>query len=187
VNAFAKVDRRTFLRFAAEHPEQRLELERGRIVQQMTGGTRRHGMIAMRIARQLEDQLDAKQWSVTLDRGVSVGSSSRYPDVVVEPSGEPLDSLDTERPVLVVEVLSPSSVATDLNTKPAEYLRIPALDAYLVFSQDEAAVLTWVRDAEGRFPADGQEVSGVDKTIVVSGRGLQLTLRLGDIYSDIVS
>ena len=91
MNAFAKIDRETFLRFAAGHPEQRYELERGRIVQQMTGGTRRHGIVGRRIARIIEDQIDQAKWSVAIDRGVGVGTSERYPDVVVEPVDHALD------------------------------------------------------------------------------------------------
>jgi hypothetical protein len=43
MNAFSKVDKRTFLRFAAGQAGERYEYVRGRIVQQMTGGTRDHG------------------------------------------------------------------------------------------------------------------------------------------------
>ena len=132
MNAFAKVDRETFRRFAAEHPEQRYELERGRIVQQMTGGTRRHGIVARRIAQLIEDQIDSSRWTVLTDRGVGIGTSSRNADVVVEPGSESLDSLETEHPALIVEVLSPTTSGTDLNTKPGEYLRLSTLDAYLV-------------------------------------------------------
>ena len=185
MNTFAKIDRKTFLRFAAEHPEQRFELERGRIVQQMTGGTRRHGLVALRIAQTISAQLNEKLWSVATDRGVSVGESSRYPDVVVEPADEPLESLDTERPAIIVEVLSPSTTATDLNTKPIEYLAIPSLDAYIVASQDEAAMMVWVRDGKGRFSDSGREVRGADQTIKIRGRKLKLELKLADFYRGI--
>ena len=186
MNAFSKVDRETFLRFAAEHPEQRYELERGRIVQQMTGGTKRHGVVARRIAQLIEEQTDLAVWSVGTDRGVGVGESSRYPDVVLEPASEPLDSLATERPAIIVEVLSASTTATDLNTKPDEYLAIPTLDAYVVASQDEAAMLVWERGADGRFPETGREVSGMDQSIAIKGRGLSVTLEFAVIYRGII-
>ena len=186
MNAFAKIDRPAFLRFAAAHPEQRYELERGRIVQQMTGGTQRHGIVARRIARLLEEQLDAARWHVLTDRGVGVAESSRYPDVVVEPVTEPLDSLATECPAMIVEVLSPSTTGTDLNTKPGEYLSISTLDAYIVAGQDEAAMLVWKRGADGCFEDQGHEVIGLDQSITITGRGLAITLSLGAIYHGIV-
>ena len=187
MNAFTKMDRETFHRFAAEHPEQRFELERGRIVQQMTGGTARHGVVALMIAQQLLTQLDRTTWRVSLDRGVGIGTSCRYPDVVTEPADEPLDSLETKRPSVIIEVLSPSSAGVDLNTKPGEYFSLASLDAYIVASQSEPAMLVWVRDADGQFPESGQEISGMDQSISVKGRALAFTLVLRDIYQGICS
>ena len=132
MNAFAKVDKDTFYRFAASHPEQRCEFVRGRIVQQMTGGTRDHGQVGRRIARLLEVQLNSAQWTVLQDRGVETNDTIRYPDIVIEPADEPGQSLSTRRPALIVEVLSPSTTATDLDVKPTEYLSLDTLDAYLV-------------------------------------------------------
>ena len=185
MSAFAKIDKATFFRFAADHPEQRYELERGRIVQQMTGGTKRHGLVARRIAQLIEQQVDGARWTVALDRGVGVGASGRFPDVVVEPANEPLDSLATERPTIIVEVLSPSTTATDLNTKPGEYLAIPTLDAYIVAGQDEAAMMVWVRDANGAFPQVGIEIAGLGETVAINGRDLAVALKLADIYHGI--
>ena len=185
MNAFAKIDPDTFFRFAAAHPEHRYELERGRIVQQMTGGTLGHGLVARRILRQIENQIDANRWLILQERGVKIGSSARYPDVVVEPVGESGDSLSTTCPAIIVEVLSPSTTATDLNTKPGEYLAITTLGAYIVASQDEAAMLVWLRDKNGIFPAAGVEVEGTGQTITVNGRGSNFTLKLDDIYEGI--
>jgi Uma2 family endonuclease len=186
MNAFAKVDVDTFLKFAAEHPEQRFELERGRIMQQMTGGTRKHNLIGRRICRLLEDQIDAMKWTVVHERGVKIGTSARYPDVVVEPFDEPGDSLATARPIVIVEVLSPSTSAIDLNAKPAEYLAIATLDAYVVVHQDMPAVLVWQRDIDGTFPAEPVQLEGSDKTLDLLGRGFAVQLPFAEIYRGIV-
>lgn len=185
MNAFTKVDKETFLRFAAEHAEQRYEYVRGRIVQQMTGGTRDHGGIARRITRQIEDQIDPSKWWTLNDRGVDTPQTIRYPDVVVEPTDEPGRSLRTTRPALIVEVLSPSTAAIDLDVKPAEYLSLDSLDAYIIASQDEVAMLVYERGADGRFPVEPREVSGTATEIAIAGRGFALTLRLADIYKGI--
>jgi Uma2 family endonuclease len=186
MNAFAKIDVDTFLKFAAEHPEQRFELERGRIMQQMTGGTKQHNLIGRRICRLLEDQIDDAKWTVVHERGVKIGTSARYPDVVVEPFDEPGDSLATARPVLIVEVLSPTTSAIDLNAKPAEYLAIASLDAFVVAHQDMPAVLIWQRDPDGTFPAEPVELEGMDKTLEINGRCVSAKLAFGEIYRGIV-
>lgn len=182
MNAFAKVAKQTFLAFAASRPEERYELVRGRIVQQMSGGTHRHSLVARRLARSLEDQVDEAVWAVLPVRGVETADGVRYPDIVVEPADEPGESLSTKRPALIVEVLSPSSVSRDLDEKPSEYLALASLDAYIVASQDEPAMMVWLRDAAGRFPADGVELRGAGRQVPISARGFAVTLALDDIY-----
>ena len=185
MNAFAKVDKVTFLRFAAEHTEQRYEYVRGRIVQQMTGGTRDHGQVARRITRMIEDQVDSARHTVIPERGVETSETIRYPDVVVEPADEPGKSLSTMRPALIVEVLSPSTAATDLDVKPAEYLSLDTLDAYVIASQVEAAMLVYERGADGRLATEPREISGSNAELKISGRSFTLTLRFADIYKGI--
>lgn len=186
MNAFAKVDKQAFLRFAAQHAEERFEFVRGRIVQQMTGGTRDHAGIARRMTRQIEDQLDASKWWVLNDRGVETADTIRYPDIVVEPSDEPGQSLCTARPVVIVEVLSKSTASSDLDVKPAEYMSLTSLDAYIIASQDEAAALVYERAADGLFPVRPREVEGSSQ-IAIKGRRFELTLDMSKIYSGIVS
>jgi Uma2 family endonuclease len=186
MNAFAKVDKETFLQFAAEHAEQRYEYVGGRIVQQMTGGTREHGAIARRIARQLEDQIDGTDWWVLPDRGVDTPHTIRYPDVVVEPADEPTGSLSTNRPAVIIEVLSPSTASADLDEKPAEYFAFDTLDAYIIASQTEAAMLVYERGRDGRFPAQPREVTGIDARLSVVGRSFAITLSFTEIYAGIL-
>lgn len=186
MNAFAKVDKAAFLRFAAARAGERYEFVRGRIVQQMTGGTREHGAVARRITRMIEDQIDSTQWWVLNERGVSTSETVRYADIVVEPADEPRGSLATMRPALIVEVLSPSTSAADLDQKPAEYLALASLDAYVIASQDEAAMLVYERGADGTFPARPREIEGAGEIISLKGRAFDLTFALSEIYRGIV-
>jgi Uma2 family endonuclease len=185
MNAFAKIDPETFLRYAAEHPELRLELVKGRIVQQMVGSTRRHNSLGRRIANALEAQLATDTWRVSQERGINAGASVRYPDVSVEPATEPGDSLATRVPVIIVEVLSPSTSADDLDGKRAEYVKISTLGAYIVASQSEPAMQIWERQTDGSFPNEPREVEGADAQLVFSACGAQLTLEFADIYRDL--
>jgi Uma2 family endonuclease len=185
MNAFAKVDKETFLRFAAEHAEERYEFVRGRIVQQMTGGTREHGGVARRITRLIEDQIDLERWWVLNDRGVETTETIRYPDIVVEPADEPAGSLSTNRPLLIVEVLSPSTASNDLDVKPEEYMSLSSLDAYLIASQTEPAMLLYERGKNGRFQAEPLEVSGGAAELTIKTRAFEVTLRLAEIYRGI--
>ena len=185
-SAFLKIDKAAFHDFIQRQKEGRYEYVRGRIVQQMTGGTRDHVLIARRFTRILEDQLDASRWVVLPDRGVETHVTIRHPELVVEPVDEPGKSLSTKNPRIIVEVLSPSTSATDLDEKPAEYLVLASLDAYIVASQDEPACLVWARGSDGRFPPEPVEVSGQDAVIEVMCSGQRVTLPLAEVYRGIV-
>ncbi len=182
MNAFARIDKDGFFRFMAKRRHERYEFVKGRIVQQMTGGTRGHGVLGFRIAQMLSSQLDQTLWSVVPERGTETEQTIRYPDVVVEPADEPIDSLTTERPVLIVEVLSPSTSANDLDVKPAEYMSLASLDAYIVVSQTEAACLVWARRPDGAFTREPREIAGAGAVIELSCRAGPLRLALDEIY-----
>ena len=57
MNAFARIDKAAFGAFIQRQTEGRYEFVRGLIVQQMTGGTRVHGLVARRMTRSIEDQI----------------------------------------------------------------------------------------------------------------------------------
>jgi len=186
VNAFTPVSKEQFYRFIESRIDERYEFEGGLIVQQMAGGTRRHSEIAKRIMRSWDDQLPRTNWVILNERGIETPDRVRFADVVVEPADEPDDSLASTRPVIIVEVLSPSSRAYDLKIKPTEYLGIPTLDAYLVFSQTEPAVRLWQRGADGIFAQEPTEIEGLDQRLTLSCRTFTVILELSVIYDGLL-
>ncbi|NJM55889.1 MAG: Uma2 family endonuclease [Verrucomicrobiae bacterium] len=183
MNAFTPVSKDQFYRFIETRRDERYEYEGGLIVQQMAGGTRRHSEIAARIVRSWADQLSRIDWVVLNERGIETPDRVRFADVVVEPSDEPDDSLASTRPVVIVEVLSPSSRAYDLKIKPTEYLGIASLDAYVVASQTEPAVRYWLRGADGTFSVEPIEIEGLDQRLILACRPFTVTLDLAVIYN----
>jgi Uma2 family endonuclease len=163
--------------------EGRYEFAGSRVVM-MTGGSRGHSLVVRRLAAMLENRLDAKRWAVfTSDFGVDLGPSTvRYPDVVVDVAGGRLNDLTATAPVLIAEVVSPSSARDDLGATADEYLRPPSLLAYLVLAQDEPWARLWVRGAKG-FPPEPAEIRGFDGTVDIPALGIDLPV--GAIYADI--
>ena len=173
-----KLDPATFLQWV-QGREGRYELERGRVVQQMTGGSRNHSIIAGRFVKALTIAMDDAVWNILSgDLAVTLGNTTRFPDVLVERAGGDGKALETSEPVLLVEVLSPSSVARDLNVKVAEYLSLPSLEAYIVASQDEPIVWIWQRSTEGArdFPKQPVEINGRDQAIALSFFGFGIAM-----------
>ncbi|HET7879740.1 MAG TPA: Uma2 family endonuclease [Acetobacteraceae bacterium] len=81
---------------------------------------------------------------------VEVGDSDYEPDAVVY-CGERLavGSLTVPEPLIVVEVLSPSTSATDRAWKLREYFRLPSLRHYLIVWADRQQIVHHRRDDAG--------------------------------------
>ena len=176
------MDKPAFLGWVQGH-EQRYELARGRVMM-MTGGSRGHAIITRRLATALERRLDPGRLSVlTSDFGVDLGPATiRYPDVVVDAAGGRLGDLTATSPVLIAEVLSPSSATDDLGDKAAEYLRLASLLAYLVLAQDEPKAWAWIRGESG-FPPGPDVIASSNEVIGLAALGIELPL--AEIYLDL--
>ncbi len=176
-----KVDKATFYRFIEAGPEGRYEFVRGWIVQQQQGGTLKHSRIGTRFVNALGNRLREPQWIVNgPDRGIDTGLTIRYADASVERAGAPEDSLSTDAPVVIVEVLSPSSEERDLTAKPGEYLQLATLEAYVVASQDEPACYVWTRDLTRQFPDEPVRIIGSGNRIEIPS--LSVSIPLLEIY-----
>jgi Uma2 family endonuclease len=181
---YIKVDKAAFLRFVERQAEGRFEYEEGHIVQQMSGGTFAHMRIVQRFVSAFERRLDAKVWVTTSQgRGVETPKTIRYPDVVVEAMGGDAKALSTDKPVALVEVLSPTTQELDINTKPAEYMSLASLEAYIVASQDAAQCWIWVRNAERHFAELPEERSGSQAALGIDALGISIPL--AEIYRGI--
>jgi Uma2 family endonuclease len=153
--------------------EERYELVRGRVVMTV-GASRAHGQIVRNLVVALVRQLDPTRWSVIAEFGIDAGPEVlRYPDVVVDRADGEASDFTATSPVLIAEVLSPSTSTIDLGDKVAEYLELPSLVAYLVFSQDEPKAWMWVRGEAGFSPIVH---AGRDTAIEVPVLGVSLPL-----------
>jgi len=180
IRTFIKADKAAFYRFIQTEPEGRYEYEWGRIVQQQQGGTRKRVHIGANFDTVIVGQLNPAKWSVYEGRGVETAEAIRYPDVVVEPASEPDDSLATTTAALVVDVLSPSFVDCDLYVKPAEYLGLASLEAYIVASQSEPSCKVWVRGTDREFADHPATVTGTAGVIDIPT--LSLSIPMAEIY-----
>lgn len=174
------LDKSAFLAWV-QGREERYELVDGRVVM-MTGASRNHGRIVRNLMFALGEQLDQK-WEAFADFGLDAGPKTlRYPDILVESADREGADYTTSGPVLLIEVLSPSSQTLDVEDKAAEYLRLPELAAYVVFAQQEPKAWIWQRESGG-FETAPREVAGLDQTIRIAA--LNLDLALATIYARI--
>jgi Uma2 family endonuclease len=123
----------------------------------MAGGTPDHAAIAINIAVALSTALrgqPCRVFSADLRVRVKETGLATYPDLSVVCGALETDPDDAggntvTNPVLVVEVLSPSTEDYDRGEKLAHYKRIPSLREILLVAQEEARLELWTRASSG--------------------------------------
>lgn len=116
----------------------------------MAGANQRHQAIAANIFASLYNQLRGKPCRPTsADTGVSIGPGTvRYPDVVVDCGRRDDESMFASEPVLVIEVLSPSTRSFDSHRKVLEYKSNPEIRYILLVDTNNVGCLLHYRDGE---------------------------------------
>lgn len=161
--------------------EARYEFVAGR-PQAMTGGSIAHDEVRGSIFALFRAALKVSPCRVQLDVKVVCGTGNvRYPDVLIRCGRNRPTDLVAAEPTIVVEVLSPSTQASDFLVKLVDYGSVPSISTYLIFWQD-AAKATVFRRRDGRLvPSD--EHLGLDAAIEMQDVGV--TLKLADVYEDV--
>lgn len=124
----------------------------------MTGGNLGHSRLIRNINRQLGNRLEGKGCEpLGPDAGVAtVGETVRYPDAVITCATFSSRDRVVPNPVIVFEVVSPSSVCIDRIVKLREYQAVPSIRRYIIVEPDAVAVTVFSRDHEGEtFRATG--------------------------------
>jgi Uma2 family endonuclease len=148
-----KVDE--FLAWSERQPDDRYELVDGQIVA-MTRDTVRHNRTKAAAWRAFDDATRAAGLScVVLVDGVGVkinDKTLRIPDVLVQCGAEPdPDSLIIESPLIVVEVVSPSSERDDTGTKLVDYFSVASIRHYLIIFSEKRIVVHHQRSDGGKI------------------------------------
>lgn len=157
-------------------------------VRAMTGASRKHNRIAMNVGVVLHGQLRGGPCEPFMsDMRVKVERTGAYfyPDVVVACGSARLEDEHEDtllNPVLIVEVMSPSTADYDHNGKWEHYRRIPTLMDYLLLSQGEPRVERYARQSEGLWLYS--ETSGTDAALRLDSIGCTLALR--DVYERVL-
>jgi Uma2 family endonuclease len=109
---------------------------------------------------------------------VEVGESDYEPDAVVHCGDKlPDDAVAVPDPLIIVEVLSPSTSATDRAWKLQEYFRLPSLRHYLIVWADKQQVAHHRRDDDGSI--DARAVIAGEIRLEPPG----ITISVEDIYA----
>ena len=138
----------------------------GRMVA-MAGAREPHNLVAFNASVAIGRRLTGSCRGYTSDMKVRVPAGFNfYPDVSVacaEPQFHDSGNDILLNPILIVEVLSPSTEAVDRGRKFELYRTIPSLRAYLLIAQDRVQVDLYLRQDDNRWVLTS--VSALDDTL----------------------
>jgi Uma2 family endonuclease len=154
-------------------------------VRAMTGGSNRHNQVKLNCVYLMMRQLQGQPCQVfDSDTKVRIFDDGLrrfyYPDaqVVCEPN-RPTETYQ-DKPVLIIEVLSPSTRQHDLDEKMRAYLGIPSLQCYLILEQHQPEAIIMRRTDAGFLR---EFVEGIDSVIELPFLDCSLTMR--EIYNGV--
>jgi Uma2 family endonuclease len=158
------------------------------VIVAMAGGSDEHNAIAGRFAMLLGLRLQGDCRYFTPDQRFWIAASTRgrYADGSIisgKPDHPAHDQRATTNPVVVVEVLSPSSEGDDEGEKRADFQSLTSLDAYVLVSQDQRRVVVFRRDDRGAWRRD-PDVYGDGQTLSLPR--LKAPIAVAEIYDTIL-
>lgn len=166
-----------------ELAETRSEYVSGEIIP-MTGASLRHNAIIGNLHFSIRTTLGADDFRTFLTdlKTKTNRESYRYPDVIVMRPPAEFDKGRTHvitNPLVIFEVLSPSTEADDRGEKFADYRTIDSLQAYVLVAQHQRSVECFTRQPDGSWLL----------TVVTEGEieipPLNCSIKLDDVYHQV--
>ena len=148
-----RMSRAEYRAWAEAQPRGRFERVAGEIVA-MAPERAAHNLVKMRAWRALDAAVRAAGLPCQAfgdGMTVEIGEDYDYePDAVVNCGDHlPGDAVAVPNPVIVVEVLSPSTQSTDTGAKLADYFQVPSVRHYLVLRADRPQIIHHRRSDDG--------------------------------------
>jgi len=147
----------------------------------MTGGSPRHSIVRFNVGGELREAIRDKRctgFESNMKLEIPEASAFVYPDAMVVCGDVELAEDTTDailNPVLVVEVLSPSTESFDRGGKFRLYRQVRSLAEYLLVSQEEPMVESYFKQEEGRWLYT--VVKGLDAFVALQSLECQIPLR----------
>jgi Uma2 family endonuclease len=162
-----------------EESEFRSEFYKGELFP-VVATTRRHNKIVNNIMRTVVPHFEPKgceAFSENVKVEAIKGVYYPYPDVMLTCDPDDNDNLIVKNPVLIAEVLSPSTADYDRGFKWLRYRKMPSLRYYMIVSQNEIMVEIFSRKNSNSLWTF-QEYTDIQDIIHFENLNFELALRL---------
>lgn len=156
----------------------------------MSGGSQNHTLIADNILTSLKFQLQnrpCRAMSGEVAIKVPLAPPFRYADLLVACGNlefETIGGIATlVNPLLIAEVLSPTSQFYDKGAKFTLYQSIESFREYLLVEQSSPSIIHYVKSEDNTWLSS--QINGLESSIYLSS--IDCTLALSEVYQDITN
>ncbi len=148
----------------------------------MAGASDRHHRISLNLTKRLDDHLEDSVCQVFMAEMKLKADTKTfyYPDVFVACDQNPESAFYREEPILIVEVVSPSTRQTDRREKLRVYQQIPTVREYVIIEQDKMLIELHRRQPDGRWITYFYNEGDLDE--IIEFQSVELKLTLEEIY-----
>jgi len=158
------------------------------VIVAMAGGSDEHNAIAGRFATLVGVRLPKGCRYFTPDQRfwIAAHARGRYADgsiICGTPEHPPHDGQASTNPVVVIEVLSPSSEGDDDGDKRLDFQSLSSLQAYVLAAQDERRVRVYRRGSDGAWRSEPETHRDGDSFELPT---LSSAISIGELYDDIL-
>ena len=158
------------------------------VIVAMAGGSDEHNAIASRFAGLFMLRVSRGCRSYTPDQRfwIESGARGRYSDgsiICGNPAHPAHDKQATTNPLVVVEVLSPTSEGDDEGDKRHDFQSLVSLQAYVLAAQDERCVKVYRRDERGAWRDEPDVYRDGDRFELPQ---LTRAIAVDEVYDDIL-
>jgi Uma2 family endonuclease len=143
----------------------------------MTGGARAHQRMVVNLINALDERMERSAFDAVQEMRVSTGGQVRYPDVSACRGLIPDRTRTIDDAIVVFEILSEETAATDKNEKRNDYARLPSIRHYVLLEQTHKAA-----SALDFIGGQWQEADIIGDSIALPG--IDIALPLDAIYRD---
>jgi Uma2 family endonuclease len=150
----------------------------------MSGGSEAHNSLCINLVSALRQHFRGKPCKVfmadmKLRLNIAEDDIFYYPDLLVTCDPSDSEKYYKSQPVVLVEVLSPSTERLDRREKFLSYQRLPSLKEYILIDQEKMAVTIFRRETEWK----SEHLSESDTLTMPS---IDFSLAVANIYEDVL-
>ncbi|ANE54311.1 MULTISPECIES: Uma2 family endonuclease [Methylomonas] len=139
----------------------------------MAGANREHNLLVGNSARLLGNHLQNSPYATfSSDLKVKAGPNFFYPDVMVVCDDENVNDYYTDRPTIIVEILSKAARRIDKSVKLTAYRGLASLQEYVLIETDHVEIEVFRRSTDWRpahyFLGDAMSFDSIGLSVAVA-------------------